>query len=157
MTDAPIQDKYFDQFSTCYGCGRNNQHGLQIKSHLKDGILVCFWQPKDHHIAVPGYVNGGIIATIIDCHAVGMAMIHANQPSLGGEEHLPLIPYLTASLKIDYLKPTPLDGQPLELRASVKESSERKVLVECALLADNIQTVRGEVLAVRADNLYAAS
>ena len=55
---------------------------------------------------------------------------------------------LTASLQVDYLKPTPL-GIELEVRGRVKELKERKVVIEEWIVANGVITVRGEVVAVR--------
>jgi acyl-CoA thioesterase FadM len=56
--------------------------------------------------------------------------------------------FLTASLHVDYLKPTPLNIE-LEVRAKVKELKGRKVIVEEWLMANGVVTVRGEVVAVQ--------
>ena len=55
---------------------------------------------------------------------------------------------LTASLHVDYFKPTPL-GIELEVRGKVKELKERKVVIEEWILANGVITVRGEVVAVQ--------
>jgi acyl-CoA thioesterase FadM len=60
----------------------------------------------------------------------------------------PPLRFLTASLHVEYLKPTPL-GVPLEVRGKVKEVKGRKVVVEARLLADGQVTARGEVIAVQ--------
>ena len=56
--------------------------------------------------------------------------------------------FVTASLRVDYLKPTP-HGPELELRARVTERSERKAVVVVTVAAAGVITVRGEVVAVR--------
>ena len=55
--------------------------------------------------------------------------------------------YVTASLHVDYLKPTPL--VPLTVRGRVKEIRGRKVIIESELIADGVVTARGEVIAVQ--------
>ena len=66
-----FQDYYPESLSNCYGCGRLNEHGLQIKSYWDGEESVCFFQPKSHHTGgIPGYVYGGLIAALIDCHAI---------------------------------------------------------------------------------------
>jgi len=49
--------------------------------------------------------------------------------------------FLTASLHVDYLKPTPLNVE-RETRAKVKELKGRKVIVEEWLMANGVITVR---------------
>ena len=56
--------------------------------------------------------------------------------------------FVTGSLKVDYLRPTPL-GPPLEVRARAVEVGERKVRVAATLSAAGVVTAQGEVVAVR--------
>jgi acyl-CoA thioesterase FadM len=60
----------------------------------------------------------------------------------------PPLRYLTASLHVDYLKPTPL-GPVLEVRGKVKEVKGRKVVVEEWIAANGVITVKGELVAVQ--------
>ncbi len=56
--------------------------------------------------------------------------------------------FVTASLKVEYLKPTPPDPE-LEVRARAVEVGERKVVVHATVSADGAVTATGEVVAVR--------
>jgi len=98
-------------------------------------------------MAIPGYVYGGLLASIIDCHGTGTAAAAAYRAEGRAMDTLPPFRFLTASLHVDYLRPTPL-GVPLELRGRVKESRGRKVVVSIELSANNQLCVRGEVVAV---------
>ena len=60
----------------------------------------------------------------------------------------PPLRFLTASLHVDYLRPTPL-GVPLEVRGRVTEIKGRKVIVEATLSAGGELCARGEVVAVQ--------
>lgn len=144
-----IQDQYLHPGTLCFGCGRDNEHGLHIKSYLDGEELVCEFLPHDHHVAYPGFMNGGVIATIIDCHSIGMAVAHAYKLEGRKISEPPFIPFVTGSIHIDFIKPTPLNGKPLILRASIAEHYERKTLVKCSLHSKNIITARGETLAIR--------
>jgi acyl-coenzyme A thioesterase PaaI-like protein len=149
MPVKAFQDFYSDSASLCYGCGRLNEHGLQIKSYWDGDETVCVFEPKPYHTAIPGYVYGGLIASLIDCHSTGTAAAAA-QRALGREmEQGPVLRFLTASLHVDYLRPTPL-GLPLEIRAAVKEIKGRKVVVSSSLSAGGKVCARGEVVAVQA-------
>jgi acyl-coenzyme A thioesterase PaaI-like protein len=148
MSQKAFQDYYPDNLSYCYGCGRLNEHGLHIKSHWDGDETVCVFTPKSYHIAIPGYVYGGLIASLIDCHSTGTAASAAYRAAgreMGTE---PPLRFVTASLKVDYLRPTPL-GVPLEVRASVKEIKGRKVLITSTLSANGEVCARGEVVAVQ--------
>jgi len=148
MTPKAFQDYYPDHWSHCYGCGRLNQHGLQIKSYWDGEEAVCTFQPKPYHIAIPGFVYGGLIASLIDCHGTGTAAAatYRTEESPMGSE--PAARYVTASLHVDYLKPTPL-GETLELRGTVSEIKGRKVVVDITLYASGEMTARGQVIAVQ--------
>ncbi len=131
----------------CYGCGRLNEHGHQIKSFWDGEESVCHFMPKPYHIAVPGYVYGGLIASLIDCHGTGTAAAAAYRAEGRDMDSQPPLHFLTASLHVDYLKPTPL-GVPLEVRGRVKEQRGRKVVIEEWVIASGLVTARGEVVAV---------
>ena len=148
MTEKAFQDYYPDHLSHCYGCGRLNEHGLQIKSYWDGEETVCTFHPKAHHIAVPGYVYGGLIASIIDCHCTGTAAAAAYRAEGRAMDTEPQLRFLTGSLHVDYLRPTPL-GVPLEVRASVKEIKGRKVVVAATLSAEGRVCARGEVVAIQ--------
>ena len=148
MAQQAIQDYYPDELSYCYGCGRLNEHGLQLKSYWDGEETVAVFQPRSYHIAVPGYVNGGLIASLIDCHGTGTASAAAYRAAgrhMGTE---PALRFVTASLHVDYLRPTLL-GIPLEIRGRVKEIQGRKVLVTATVSAEGEVTARGEVVAVQ--------
>lgn len=148
MAERAIQDYYPDHYSHCYGCGRLNEHGLHIKSYVDGEETVCIFHPAPYHIAIPGYVYGGLIASLIDCHSMGTAAAAAYRAEgrpMGTE---PAFRFVTASLHVDYLRPTPL-GVSLEIRGKVKEIKGRKVVVTSTLSARGEVCARGEVVAVQ--------
>ena len=148
MKQKAFQDYYPDDLSHCYGCGRLNEHGLQLKSNWDGEETVAIFQPKPYHIAIPGYVYGGLIASLIDCHATGTAAA-AMVRQEGREMHTePSLRFVTASLQVDYIRPTPL-GVPLEVRGSVKEIKGRKVVVSAAVSANGEVCAEGKVVAVQ--------
>ncbi len=149
MTDEKaFQDYYPDDLSYCYGCGRLNEHGLQIKSHWDGDETVAIYTPRPYHIAIPGYVYGGLIASLIDCHGTGTAAAAAYRAAGREMGTLPAFRFVTASLHVDYLRPTPL-GVPLEVRGVVREIKGRKVVVEATVSAEGQVCARGQVVAVQ--------
>jgi acyl-coenzyme A thioesterase PaaI-like protein len=146
--DKAFQDYYPDNVSHCYGCGRLNQDGLQIKTYWDGEDSVTRYQPRPSHMAIPGYVYGGVLASLIDCHGTGTAAAAAYRAEGRAMDTEPAFRYVTASLHVDYLKPTPA-GIELELRGRVKELKGRKVIVEIELFAAGVTTARGEVVAVQ--------
>jgi acyl-coenzyme A thioesterase PaaI-like protein len=148
MTEKAIQDYYPDDMAVCYGCGRLNEHGLQIKSYWEGDETVCRFQPKPYHVAFPGYAYGGLIASLIDCHATGTAA-SAKHRELGKSlDAEPIVRFVTVSLHVDYLAPTPI-GETLELRGRIKESKGRKMVISVTLSAADKVKARGEVVTVR--------
>ena len=143
-----VQDYYPDAMSYCYGCGRLNEYGHQIKSYWDGDETVCHFQPQPYHTAIPGYVYGGLIASLIDCHGTGTAAAAAYRAENRSFDTQPPLRFLTASLHVDYLRPTPL-GPVLEVRGKIKEIKGRKVIVEATLSANGEVCARGEVVAVQ--------
>jgi acyl-coenzyme A thioesterase PaaI-like protein len=143
-----FQDYYTDEVSCCYGCGRLNEDGLQIKSYWDGDEAVCTYTPRSYHTAIPGFVYGGLIASLIDCHSTGTAAAAAYRAENRDMDSEPRFRYVTASLKVDYLKPTPIDRD-LTVRAKVGEISGRKVVVHSTLHAGDDITARGEVIVVQ--------
>lgn len=155
MSEKAFQDYYPDEVSHCYGCGRLNEHGLHIRSYWDGDETVCVYQPQPYHTAIPGYVYGGLIASLIDCHGTGTAAAAMYRHQDRDMDSLPPLRFLTASLHVDYLKPTPIDG-PLELRSVATEVKGRKVTVSVNVLAAGELCARGEVITVLApDELMA--
>jgi acyl-coenzyme A thioesterase PaaI-like protein len=148
MAEKAFQDYYRDEYSHCYGCGRLNDQGLQIKSYWDGDETVLIFTPAPYHIAFPGYVYGGLIASLIDCHSTGSAAAAAYRAENRAMDTDPPLRFLTAALHVDYVQPTPL-GVPLEIRSKIKEIKGRKVIVTSDLYANGEVCARGEVVAVQ--------
>ena len=146
---AMLQDLYPDDFAHCYGCGRLNSHGLHVKSEWRDGEAIARFRPAEYHMALPGFVYGGLIASLADCHAMATAaaasMVRAG--AVPGRDPTPR--FVTASLHVDFVRPTPL-GPELLLRARPLDVGERKVVVEMSVYADDAECARARVIAVSA-------
>ncbi len=148
MEKKAFQDGYPEDLSHCYGCGRLNDQGLQIKSYWDGEESVCHYTPRDCHTAIPGFVYGGLIASLIDCHSTGTAAAakcRAEGREIGSE---PAVRFVTASLHVDYLLPTPM-GIELEIRGRVKAIRGRRIVVESRLMAEGKVCAQGEVVAVQ--------
>jgi len=148
MGEKAIQDRWHEIGSYCWGCGRNNEHGLRLKSFWQGDEVVATFQPEEHHLAFPGVLNGGIIATLIDCHSLNTANSAACEAEGREYDEDPLSGFVTGSLFVKYLKPTPTD-EPVSLRARVKEMKERKITVTCTLYSGETECATGEVIAIR--------
>ena len=144
-----FQDYYTDEFAICFGCGRLNEHGLQIKSYWDGETSICHFQPKPYHTGgFPDYVYGGLIACLIDCHGAGTASAAKSRNNGSKMETAPPPRFVTASLHVDYLAPTPIDVT-LELKGNVKEIKGRKVVVAVTLSAKGKVCAKGEAVYVQ--------
>jgi len=150
MSDAPsaIQDHYPDEFAVCYGCGRLNAHGLHVRTFLEGDEGVAAFTPRPEHTAVRGFVYGGLIASLVDCHGIGTAAALMERAAGRGIGEGPAPRYVTASLHVDFVAPTP-HGPMLTLRARVVDASARKAIVEVIVSAEGVTTAKGRVVAVR--------
>ncbi len=156
MTEEAIQDTYPENVAHCYGCGRLNDAGLHIRTYWNGAEGVCHYTPRPYYTAIPGYVYGGLIASLIDCHATGTAAAaaYAAEGREPGSE--PPLRFVTASLKVDYLRPTPL-GIELELRARATEIKGCKVALAVTLAAGGEVCARGEVVCVQMPERFGAA
>lgn len=143
-----IQDVYPDDFAHCFGCGRHNTAGHRLKSFVEGEDVVARFTPSPHHISVPGFTYGGLLASLVDCHAMATASAAAERAAGRRIGEGPAPRFVTAALRVEYLKPTPL-GVELEIRGHVTERSDRKAVVALTVYAAGTLTVRAEVVAVR--------
>lgn len=143
-----FQDHYPENVSHCYGCGSHNQHGHQIKTVWDGDDTVTRFCPEPFHTSVPGFAYGGLIASLIDCRSTGTAAAAMYRQEGRDMDSLPPFRFVTGSLHVDFLKPTPIDGE-LVIRGRVKEVKGRKVVVETTVFSGDVATARGEVVAVQ--------
>lgn len=145
--EKAIQDYYTDSFAQCYGCGYQNDQGYHLKTVWNGEETLTRFTPKPEHTAIPGYVYGGLIASVIDCHGTGSGSL-----ALARERNIQLAGHnaprcVTASLKVNYLRPTPL-GPELVVSGRIKEVKGRKVIVEAEMKVNGQLTATGEIIVV---------
>ena len=144
----PIQDYYHPKAAICYGCGRNNEHGLHIQTHWDGEVGHALFTPRPEHTAFPGVVYGGLIASLVDCHSMAVAiaaMYDAEGRAMGTE---PEFSCVTGNLNVSYKKPTPM-GVELKLEGRIKELTQKKAIVLVDVIANGEVTAVGETVAVR--------
>lgn len=143
-----IQDDYPEDFAWCYGCGRLNKEGHHFRTGWDGSTTVTYYKPGPQHKAIPGFVYGGLIASLIDCHGTGsasLALHRKNGFEPGSGEEPPR--FVTASLHVDFLKPTP-DGQVLKAVGTVEEIHPKKFKVAVEVFVGDMLCAKGEVVAV---------
>ena len=135
----------------CHGCGADNERGLRLKSRWDGDEAVAAWRPEPHHCGGTAKIlNGGIIASLIDCHSLNLAIALAYRAEGRPIGSAPRIGYVTARLSVSYLKPTPIDA-PVELRARLARLENRKAWMECTLSSRGEVRATGEVLGIRVE------
>ncbi len=143
-----------NRIECCFGCGSKNSQGLHIESYRSDDGAVCIWQASPHHCGGrPEYVYGGVIASLIDCHSVNLAMNEAYRSENREPGSEPLLHYVTGSLQVSYIKPCPTD-KALHVKAKLIESKGRKSWVESEITCKGIVCARGKVIAVRVNSNF---
>ena len=144
-----FQDFYPEDYSHCFGCGRLNEKGHQIKSYWDGEESVCHFKPPLLYSGgMKDILYGGLIASLIDCHgAATAAAAKAREQDI--ELKSGTMPrFVTASLKIDYLVPVPIDCE-VELRAKVKSIDGRKIEVEVRLSTQGRFCAKGKGLFIQ--------
>lgn len=148
VLEKAIQDEYPEDYAWCYGCGRLNKEGHHFRTGWQGDQTITIYNPQAEHTAIPGFVYGGLIASLIDCHGTGSASLALHRKN-GHEAGDGVEPprFVTASLKVEFLKPTP-HGVPLTAIGTVEEIHPKKWIVHTEVFANDTICARGEVVAV---------
>ena len=140
MSATAIQDRLYPDL-TCFGCGPANARGLQLKSYREGDLVVARFMPWPEHDNGIGFLNGGIIATLLDCHSAAAVFATADENGwerLGGSA----FSFITAGINVEYLRPAPLEDT-VELRARILSASEPEIVCEDELWWDGKIRARG--------------
>jgi acyl-coenzyme A thioesterase PaaI-like protein len=156
MEIKAFQEYYPEHLSHCYGCGTMNKHGHQIKTFWEGDETVTKYTPKEYHTAIPGYVYGGLLASLIDCHGTGSASAAMYKQEGREMDTEPSFRFLTGTLNVRYIKPTPIDCT-LELRGTIREVKGKKVIVDVKVIAKGEVTATGEVVTILVPDKYIQS
>lgn len=166
--DSPaVQDYYPDELAHCYGCGRLNENGLHIQSRWlaeAGGKTIAVITPRAYHTAIPGFIYGGLIASLVDCHGTGSAALAGYHAENRPMDSLPAQRFVTGALHVDFLRPTPMfdeNGAPVSLElvgeiteVKLKEGRTKKVVVQITVMALGEVTARGEVVAIQMPDTF---
>lgn len=143
MDDRSLQER-FAPAGRCFGCGPLNLQGLRIRSfEAEDGSVIAEWRARPEHEAFDGFVNGGILGTLIDCHSNWTAI--AALMAAGWAASAPST--VTADLSVRFRRPTASD-RPIRLVGRPVEVAPDRVTVETAVEVDGTVTARGRAVFV---------
>jgi acyl-coenzyme A thioesterase PaaI-like protein len=137
-----LQEQFFPEL-TCFGCGPANDKGLRLRSFAGDGGTVADFTPWPEHDNGLGFLNGGIICTVLDCHSATPMLLEAQRQGLL-QDGVPL-PFVTAGLSVQYRRPTPL-AESVHLLARVTEADDSSVAVAVELWSQDKLRVQGEAI-----------
>ncbi len=137
--ERSLQERFFPDM-TCFGCGPANRKGLQLRSFEAEVGTKADFTPWPEHDNGLGFLNGGIICTILDCHSATPMVLEAVRLGLGSADGL--LPFVTAGLEVRYLRPTPLQ-EPCRLHAAVSAVGDSTMEVKVELWSEGKLRVEG--------------
>ena len=112
----------------CFGCGPANRTGLRLEFLLsEDGAVVCFANVSENYEGPPGYLHGGIIATLLD-------------ETMSKAVRAKGFTAMTRHLEVDYLRPVP-SRTPIRLEGRAVASDGRKHHTEARILNEAGETL----------------
>jgi acyl-coenzyme A thioesterase PaaI-like protein len=142
MTELSIQESLYPHL-TCFGCGHSNPDGFHLRSYRRGDLTVATFTSQPFHGNGFGFMNGGIITTILDCHTAAVVMWEAKQRGWVNKHGVPLA-FVTAGFEVRFLRPSPL-AEPVELVAEPESIDEERAVIRAELRADD--KVRATMLA----------
>jgi len=142
---SALQDRYAPS-SVCFGCGPANPKGLRIKSRVEGDSVVADAKVAPHHLAFEGFVNGGILGVLLDCHSNWASLYYLMRSQ--GLSRPPAT--VTSNYSVTFHRPTPID-QVLHLTSRSEEIRVDRAVVETTLDAGGKTTAsfRGTFVAVK--------
>ena len=150
MTSSPYFQDHMPE-NVCFGCGTANPDGLQIKSAWEGELSVCHYEPREVHHGFPGLLCGGVLATLIDCHAMCTSLAILCKEAGRPLEEITNFGAITGGLSIRYQAPTPT-GDDVKLTAELVARKGRKLELLCTSHIGGVQTASAEVTIIEMDD-----
>jgi acyl-coenzyme A thioesterase PaaI-like protein len=129
-----IQESLYPDL-TCFGCGHANPDGFHLRSYREGERTVATFTPRPEHDNGFGFLNGGIIATVLDCHTAAVTLWEASERGWSADDGAP-VPFITSGFDVRFLRPTPL-GPAVTLSAEPVEVAEQAIVVAAELVVDD--------------------
>jgi len=133
-TNLSIQESLYPEL-TCFGCGHANPSGFHLRSYRDGDLTVAEFIPRPEHDNGFGFVNGGIIATVLDCHGAAAVMWEVAQQGWTDSTGRP-VPFVTASFEVTFRRPAPL-GPTVQLNASPESIDPSRIVVRSEMSVDD--------------------
>jgi uncharacterized protein (TIGR00369 family) len=124
----------------CFGCGEANLGGLRLEFMLAtDGTVVCPASIPDTFEGHPGFLHGGIIATLLD-------------ESMSKSVRAKGLTAMTRHMEVDYRRPVP-SGISIRMEGRVVRSEGRKHWAEAQIFdSDGRPLAHGKGLFIEVSN-----
>ena len=120
-THEPFTPFAHSASNRCFGCGPANATGLRLEFLLaSDGAVVSRPVVPEAFEGHPGFLHGGIIATLLD-EAMSKAVRALGRPSM------------TRKMEVEYLRPVP-SGAPIRIEGRVVRNEGRKHWAEAVIV-----------------------
>ena len=118
----------------CFGCSKRNPIGLHLAFRREDGEVRAPFTPQDEHQGWPGFMHGGLVATMLDEAMGWVIMAHG-------------VWAVTGKINVRYRDPVPLH-QPLTVVGRIDKDRRRWLLVRA-----EVRSSEGAVLS-EADAIF---
>lgn len=146
-----VQEYYPDNFANCFGCGRNNDHGLHTKTfwdaEKEEGI--CRPKPSAHHCGYKGVFHGGLLSSVIECNSVATS-IAATYEKEDLDPNVDLVFYVLGSIiNTHFICPVPIDAPDIVVKTKVLELKPKKARCQVSVYANDVLCTSAETIAVR--------
>lgn len=122
----------------CFGCGRENPHGLKLTFFTADdGGIKTDWTPARENEGFSGIAHGGIITTVLD-EVMGWAVYHRK------------IWAVTGKIGVSFRKPVEI-GVPTVAAARIVAEQGRKLTIKADLrrAADGLLLADAEAMFIK--------
>ena len=146
----PIQDYYPDAFANCFGCGRNNSHGLHTQTwwihEAKMGY--CKFTPNAHCCGYKSVFHGGLLSSVIECNSVATsiaATFYEEELDLNKD----LVFYVLGEINhTKFIRPVPINSE-VEVKTRIVELHPRKALCHVEVYGNKILCATARTTTVR--------
>ncbi len=118
----------------CFGCSKRNPIGLHLSFQMEDGEVRAPFTPQAEHQGWPGFMHGGLVATMLDEAMGWVTMSHG-------------IWAVTGKINVRYREPIPV-FQPVTVVGLIEKNRRKWTLVRA-----EIRSLEGDVLS-EADAIF---
>lgn len=152
-----IQDYYPNNFANCFGCGRNNQHGLHTKTYWdpESETGICRFTPKAYHCGYKLVFHGGLVSSVMECNSVATAIAATYE----AEDLIPdqdYVFYVLGSINARFIRPVPIDSEVL-VQTQVMSLEKKKAVCKVSVIANEIQCSSADTVVIRVPDIIISS